>query len=388
MFKKSLIVIGIVFLSGMSGILADRFLFPRLAQTDFFQHHKWLKSSAENVTVINKTQQVYVKEDSSVATLMNPVVSAVVNIVSYPDPNIKNNPAAKPTLNGTGVIATSDGMIMTYASAINYAETSSKTNPVSEYKYKVMTADGNIYDASFSGIDAWSNLAFLKIDATNLPVVSFGDFSSYKAGEKVIAIGNDYGSYQNRFDAGILNSFDPTFSISGQTLATAEKIEGVFLTDFGAEDLSVGGPLVDYSGQVAGIMGSVMENDKQEYFQIPSDKVKKVLDKAIAGQLETDPILGAYYVPVTKTLAMTKDLGTDNGALIYSASGQQGLAILSGSPAAKAGLKIGDIITKVGDTDVTLDNNLSTVLYGYKKGDQVKFTLMRDGKQMELNVQL
>ena len=389
MFKKISIIIAIILVSGMSGIWADRFLFPHLATTDFFQKHEWLKSSAENVTVINRTQQVYVKEDSSVATLMNPVVSAVVNIISYPDPELKNNPAAKDApKNGTGVIATSDGMIMTYVSALDYAKTAGATGGVMEYKYKVMTADGNVYDASFSGLDTWSNLAFLKINANNLPVVSFGDFSTYKAGEKVIAIGNDYPTYQNRFDAGILNSFNPTFNIAGLALNVPEKAEGVFFTDFGAEKLSVGGPIVDYSGQVAGIIGEVSMNDQTKYFQLPSDKIKKALDKMIANQLDTDPVLGIYYVPVTKTLSVTQNLGTENGALIYSASGQQGLAIISGSPAQKAGLKIRDIITKVNGSDVNQDSNLSTLLYGYKKGDKINLTLMRDGQEMKVDVQL
>ena len=388
MFKKSLIIIGIVFISGLSGILADHFLFPYLTTTDFFQRHAWLRQSAENVTVINKTQQVYVKEDSSVAKLMSPVVSAVVNIISYPDPDVKNAAVLNKFKNGTGVIATSDGLIMTYASAIDLGKISNKPAAVPEYKYKVMMADGNSYDANLVGVDAWSNLAFLRVNATNLPVVSFGDINNYKAGEKVIAIGNDYPDYQNRFSAGILNSFDPTFNISGEALNVPEKAEGVFLADFGAEDLSVGSPIVDYSGQVVGIVGSVTKQNQVEYFQLPADKVEAVLGKVIKNQLETDPVLGIYYLPVTKTLAVAEKLNVDAGALIYSATGQQGLAIISGSPAATAGLKIGDVITKVGDTNIDLSNNLSSVLYNYKKGDKIHLTLLRAGQQMEVDVQL
>ncbi len=388
MFKKSLFIIAIIFIAGLSGIIADHFLFPYLTTTDFFQKHNWLKQSAENVTVINKTQQVYVKEDSSVAKLMSPVVSSVVNIISYPNPDIKIGTALNKTKNGTGVIATSDGMIMTYASAINLGKTSTKTDAISEYKYKVMTADGNLYDAELAGVDAWSNLAFLKVNATNLPVVSFGDFNNYKAGEKVIAIGNDYATYQNRFNAGILNSFDSTFNISGEALSVPEKAEGVFITDFGAENLAVGSPIVDYGGQVVGIIGAVKGQNGLKYFQLPSDKIEAVLNKVIKNQLSSDPVLGIYYLPITKTLAVTKNLTVSAGALIYSATGQQGLAIIAGTPAAASGLKIGDIITKVGDTDINLSNNLSSVLYNYKKGDKMHLTLLRAGQKMELDVQL
>lgn len=388
MLKKILFVVAIVVVSGLSGILADHFLFPYLTTTNLFQRYKWLEKSAENVTVINKTEQVYVKEDSSVAKLMSPVTSSVVNIISYPNPDVKNVTPVDKFKNGTGVIATSDGMIMTYASALDFGKTPSKTSPVLEYKYKVMTGDGNLYDADFVGIDSWSNLAFLKINASNLPVISFGDVANYQAGEKVIAIGNDYAAYQNRFSAGILNSFDPAFNISGLAFSVPEKAEGVYLTDFGAEDLSVGSPIVDYSGQVAGIIGAVQETTELKYFQIPSDKIKTALNKAIQKQLDSNPILGVYYLPVTKTLAVTQNLGVEAGALIYSASGQNGLAIIAGSPAAASGLKIGDIITKVNDTDINLANNLSSVLYNYQKGDKIHLTLLRSGQKMELDVQL
>ncbi len=386
MIKKISIIIAIVLIAGLSGILADHFLFPYLATTNIFQRYRWLEKSVESVTVINKTEQVYVKEDSSVAKLMSPVASSVVNIISYPNLEVKGAVFADKFKNGTGVIATSDGMIMTYSSALNFAKIP-KTG-IMEYKYRVMTADGNLYDADFVGIDSWSNLAFLKINASNLPVISFGDFDNYKAGEKVIAIGNDYTTYQNRFSTGIINSFDPTFNIAGLALDVSEKLEGVFVSDFSVENLSVGSPIVDYSGQVVGLVGAVPQQNGLKYFQISSDKIKDVLDKTIQKQLDTNPILGIYYVPVTKTLIATQNLSVADGAMVYSSSGQQGLAVISGTPAAASGLKIGDIITKINDTDINLENNLSSVLYNYKKGDKIHLTLQRGGQQTELDVQL
>lgn len=389
MLKKILFTVGIILIASASGIVADRFLFPYLTTTDFFQRHQWLKKTAENVTVINKTQQVYVKEDSSVAKLMSPVVSSVVNIMYYPNPDLKLKTvaSAEKAKNGTGVIATSDGMIMTYASAIGLEKNPIKGG-ILEYKYKVMTADGNLYDADFVGVDSWSNLAFLKINATNLSVISFGDFVNYNAGEKVIAIGNDAAFYRNTFSAGILNGFDATFNIAGQSLSVSEKMEGVFESDFNWNYLSAGSPVVDYAGQVVGIVGVIGEAGNLKYFQIPSDKIKTVLNRVIQNQLDSNSALGAYYLPVTRTLAVTQNLSVEAGAMIYSASGQNSLAILAGSPAARAGLKIGDIITKVNDTDINLGNNLATTLYNYKKGDKITLTIRRAGEEIKVDVQL
>ncbi|MDR3559502.1 MAG: PDZ domain-containing protein, partial [Candidatus Pacebacteria bacterium] len=134
--------------------------------------------------------------------------------------------------------------------------------------------------------------------------------------------------------------------------------------------------------------GSVESNGQTEYFEIPTDKVQSVLNKEIQKGFSANPILGIYYLPITKTLSLTDNLNVDHGALIYSSLGQQGLAVISGSPAQKAGLELGDIITQVDGNDVTLSDNLSTQLYQHKTGDQLKLTVWRAGKTIALDVQL
>lgn len=381
MFKKVTWIILVIVISGLSGIVADRYFFPYLSSTKFFTKHKLLKKSAEDVTVINKTEQVYVKEDTSVAKITNQVASSVVNIVSYDNFDPSNKTAKNPKAafkNGTGIIVTSDGIIMTYVSAI-IAENA---------KYKILTSNSNTYDAEILGIDSYSNLAFLKINASNLPVVSFGNSDEFTSGEKVIAIGNDMAEYQNKYSSGLLNNYNATFNLSGGTLSSSEKLEGVIEANFNSEEEYVGGPVVDYSGQVIGVTGMIEKDNKQIFFQLPSNKVKIVLDKAIKKQLLNNAQLGIYYVPITKTYALANNLSTEKGALIFSPSGQQGLAIISGTPAAKAGLKINDIITKINNDDVSTDQSLSDLLYEYKKGDQIELTIIRDGGEIKVKIQL
>lgn len=367
MFKKLLIVFAIILISGLSGIITDRYLFPRLASTKFFSKYDFLKKTTERVTVINKTEQVYIKEDSSIDKIANQAISSIVNIVAYDNLNFTNL---------TGEIITSDGIIMTYAK---------ESMPE---KYKIIVKDGNVYDGELLTIDSWSNLAFIKINASNLPVISFANSDEYKPGEKIISVGNNMTEYQNNFSLGILNSFDPTFNISGESLSTAEKLEGVFLSDFNDNKISVGGPVINYSGQIIGITGSVLKNGKIEYFQIPSNKIKKVINKVIDNNLNSNPILGLYYIPINKSYALINDLNYDHGALVYSKSGQNGLAIISKTPAAKAGLKINDIILKVGEEDVDLSNNLSDLLYKYKKDGIIELTIIRNEEEMKIPVQL
>lgn len=391
MFKKILVVIAIALLAALSGVFADRYVFPRLAATKTFQNCSFLKKSAEDVTIIQKTEQVYVKEDSSVEKVASQVDSSVVKIIT-----LKTDTGAKPgsSINwksGSGLIVTSDGMIMTYASVIDFGSPVSsgvKNILPSVLKYNVLTADGNSFEAEFLGLDQWSNLAFLKINASNLPTVSFGNSDDIRAGEKLIAIGESSSQNKNIYGAGVLSDFSSTYNLSGKTLSSSEKMEGVFITDLNWSNGFLGGPVIDYSSQVMGVTGSLLIDGKESFFQIPSNKVKLVVSRAINKQLEQNYNLGIYYIPLTKSYALANNSQMESGALIFSPSGQQGLAVIFGSPAEKAGLKIGDIITRVNDDGISLDHNLPDALYSYKKGDEVEITVIREKEEIKMKVTL
>ncbi len=380
MFKKSLIIITIVLIAGISGIIANRYLFPYLASTHFFSHCKFLQQANKDITVINKTEKVYIKEASSITAITDPVVDSIVNIISYPN-NTKNsqkNSLVANFKNGTGEILTSDGIIITYVTAINPQDA----------HYKIITNTGDSYEGKLIGIDSWSNLAFLKIETTNLPIIPFSSISKYQPGEKIIVIGNNFSNYQNRFSVGILNGFDDTFNISGQSIDSSEKMQGVFLTDINNQYLSPGDAVFDYSGQFMGIVGSVMINNQNKFFIISSHKVENVLKKVIGKTLDANPVLGIYYKPLTESYVLVNKLKNRNGALIYAPSGKQGLAIIAGTPAAKSQLKINDVIEKVDDQKVDDQHNLSAILYNYKKGDKITLTVLRNQKEIKIKIQL
>jgi len=372
--KKLILLALLLVFGGLGGIVADRYLFPYLSATKTFSQYAFLKKGSENITVINKTEQVTVKEETSISKITNQVSSSIVNIVSYPDGEVKNvalkrSSAPKvATKNGTGIIVTGDGLIMTYAASINLADT----------KYKVMTYDGNVYDATLSGVDSYSNLAFLKINANNLSVASLSDSDSVKAGEKVIAVTNSFSSYANKYASGLISDFNPSYNLAGLALSSSEKLEGVFETDFSQQQYFIGGPVVDYSGQIVGISGVIEKDNVQSFFLIPSNKMRAVIDRAVKKELDASASLGIYYKPISKTYAIENNSDIEAGALIYSASGQQGLAILNNSPAQKAGLKLGDIITAIDGKKISIENSLSDLLYAYKKGDRIELTFLRD----------
>lgn len=369
--KIILLVLAIFVISGISFIVLDRYILPKLSASKTLSKYKFFQKANERTTIIEKTEQVTIRESDSVNEIASQAAAAVVNIISISD--IGNQ--AK---NGSGVIATSDGLIITYRDAI--IEENSK--------YKVLVFDGSNYDAEIVGIDEFSGLAFLKMNASNLSVISFANSDDSRPGKKLIAIGNSFGDYQNRFASGLLSDINKAFNLSGKTLSSSEKLEGILETDFDSQEFYLGGPMIDYSSELVGIIGTIKIDNKQKYFQIPSNVVKKSMELAIAGDLSERPYLGIYYIPLTKAYVIVNNLTRDKGALIYSASGKQGLAIINGSPAEKAGLKLNDIIIAVNDKEINLDNPLSNILSELRKGDEIELTIIRNGEEIKLKVQL
>ena len=315
----------------------------------------------------------------SINEIASQASNAVINIISIAT---QKDPITKITKNidqsGTGTIVTSDGVIVTYRSAIIEKNAT----------YKVLLFNGSSFDARLIGVDEFSNLAFLKIEATNLTAISFGDSARAIAGKKLVVIGNSFGEYQNRYATGLLSNINKTFNLAGKTVSSSEKLEGVFEVDFNNQKEYVGGPVIGYSGDLLGVVGMIVVDGEKEYFEIPASFIQKDLALALAGGFEKTPSLGAYYVSITKEYAIAHSLTNDHGALIFSPSGNQGLAIISNSPAEKAGLRINDVVVSVGEKNVDINNPLSNLINEYKKGDSVELGVNRDGQEIKIQVNL
>ena len=362
---------------GIGGSFMDTYLLPKLSTNPFFGKFTIFKKANDNVTVINRTEQVTVKEDDSVNEISSGASASVVSIISLNNSQKNLLPEAE-IMSGTGVLATSDGVIVTYRTAI-FENNSS---------YAVFLFDGEKYDAKLLGIDNFTNLAYLKINANNLPSIDFANSDDFRSGKKLVAIGNSFSEYQNRFSAGLLSNVNKTFNLSGKTVASSEKVEGVFETDFDNQQHYLGGPVISYGGSLVGIIGKISIDNKDIFFQIPSNIIKKSLEVALNGDLEKRPALGVYYLTITKEFAFAHNMKTDKGALIFSPSGRSSLAIIDGSPAQKADLQISDIIVAVNGNVVDLSNPLSNLVSQYKKGDQIELTVLRGGEEIKVPVQL
>lgn len=365
-------------LGGIGGVFFDRYAVSRLASVSILAKTGIFKKLNDRVTIINKTETLVVREDDSVEKIVSQPATAVVNIVALSKEDFSISSVKEKTTEG--VLLTNDGVIATY---------SEKPIDSKDSRYFVLLFDGTNHPADFIGYDSLTNLAFFRLsDGANTPAIAFANSLDARVGKKLIIIGNASQEYQNRLAVGILSNNNRTFNLSGKTVSSSEKWEGVFETDLSNAENFVGGPAVGFNGEMVGLVGALTIDNSVKTFLIPSNVVRKSLESFVNGALAKRPTLGAYYLPITKTLALEKELPRDRGALIYSPSGKTGLAIIADSPAMRASLHVNDIIVSVNGKEIDLDNTLPELIAGFNTGDTIELTILRDGKEQKVSVNL
>lgn len=379
--RKSLffVFVGLVIfiVGGFGGVLFDRYAASKLAAIPGLANLSIFKKLTERVTIINKTEQVVIREDDSVEKIVSQSATAVVNIVALAH---EGSAAKKEVATTTGVLLTNDGLIVTY---------SEKPFGNGDIRYSILLFDGTSHAANFIGYDPLNNLSFFRLnDAMSTPAIALANSDDARVGKKLIAIGNAFTEYQNRLAVGILGNNNRTFNLSGKTVASSEKWEGVFEMDLAGSENFVGGPVIGFNGEMVGLVGALVIDNVTKSFLIPSNVVRESLDRVINGTLAKRPVLGVYYLPITKVLALGQGLSRDRGALIYSLSGKTGLAVIANSPAMKAGIQAGDIIAAINGKEINLDNPLPEVLARFSTGDTVELLLIRGGEELRVSVTL
>lgn len=373
----------VFFLSGASLVVIDRYLFPYLATVKWIGKYKFFKKATEDVVVVNKTEQITVSEDQTISRYSNKAASSVVEIISYKKDSkglarLGNSNQVK---YGSGLIVTADGLILTHKEAI-FSE---------QADYRVFVAKDRQFEARLAAIDSFTNLAFLKIDgAPDLPVASFIAPEDMKVGAKAIAIGRNGSDFQAIFKSGLVSQYQSSFSLAG-ALSLSEKMQGVYIADFDmneeGDEKTIGGAVADYNGNVIGILGVRKIADQKQYFIVPVNSVQELVNQYISTGAVKRGALGIYYLSLSAESASLSG-GLDRGALVYSPSGQQGLAVLSGSAAEKAGIRIMNVILSVNGEEVNAENNLAYLVSKYKPGEEIELKIVRDGKEMDIRVVL
>jgi S1-C subfamily serine protease len=286
---------------------------------------------------------------------------------------------------GTGIILSSNGLIVTNRHVV----------PQGTTKVSVTLSDGTTFDnvqvLGRTGQQDSLDIAFLKIKDTKghaLKAAKLGDSSKMQVGESVVAIGNALGQFQNTVTVGVLSGYGRSVRASDSSGGNVENLEDLFQTDAAINEGNSGGPLANLSGEVVGINTAIAGDAQNIGFAIPINDVKGLIESVMAsGKLER-PYLGVYYVPLTNDVAEQYGLKVQRGAYIAPASVLGSNPIAPGGPADKAGLKPGDIITKIGNDNIDQNNSLSALVNKRKVGDKISLTVLRGGKTLNIEVTL
>ena len=265
---------------------------------------------------------------------------------------------------GSGVIVTTNGYILTNNHVVEAAD-----------EIQVALADGKIYPAKVVGADPETDLAVLKINATKLPAIVFGQSESLRVGDWVLAIGNPFGVGQT-VTLGIVSAL-------GRSHLGINTFENFIQTDAAINPGNSGGALVDAAGNLIGINSAIYSRTGGSQgigFAIPANLAKQVLEQIIKNGSVTRGWVGIEVQDLSPEIAESFNLKSTEGALIAG--------VLKGGPADAAGIKPGDILLAVEGKPVSDSSTLLNLIASLQPGTEAHLTLGRGTKRVEVSVKV
>ena len=326
-------------------------------------------SITESPTADN-VSDVRIDESSAVIAAVEKVAPAVVTITASGGGILGTGSGT-----GSGVIYHPDGWILTNRHVVEGAD-----------ELIVVLNDGRQFAGTTYGIDTLTDLAIVKIDATELPAAPIGTSAALEPGQLAIAIGNPLG-YENTVTTGVVSGLGRAITASDATQTSAERLRNLIQTDAAINPGNSGGPLVNSAGQVIGVNTAVSTAAQGLGFAIPIDVAKPIMQQALDGQPLVRPWIGVYYVPIDPAVAADQNLPVDHGVLIARTDGGAEV-VIPGSPAEAAGLQAGDIITAIDGEQIDAETELSMLILPYSPGDTITLRVMRDNSVQEIQVTL
>ena len=322
---------------------------------------------------VGTTKPVTIDESSATIDVAAKVSPAVVRItVGGTTPDASG--AIPETGVGSGVIYDSNGWVLTNHHVVSTAKT-----------VQVELKDGRVFTGNVYGIDTLTDLAIVKIDATDVPAAALGNSDALEVGQLVIAIGSPLGTYSNSVTSGIV-------SAKGRSITTddGDNLNNLIQTDAAINPGNSGGPLLDANGAIVGINTAIATNSNGIGFAIPIDIARPIMEQAVAGEPLSRPYLGISFISIDRAIADTEKLDATQGALV-GGIGQDGSVVpgvQDGTPAKAAGIEDGDIIVSVAGKVLDEEHPLDATLSQFAPGDTVAVEILRDGQTITLQVTL
>ena len=314
--------------------------------------------TAANVSVKKVDGQTLMTPSEVYASTVNSVVSINCSAVST---NIFGQQTESAS-SGSGFIYTADGYIVTNQHVVANASS-----------INVTLYNGDTYPATLVGSDSDYDVAVLKIDAKDLPAVTLGSSTDVNVGDTVMAIGNPLGELTFSMSQDIVSCVNRAINVEGTPF-------NMIQVDASINPGNSGGPLMNLYGEVVGIVSakySSYANTTVEGlgFAIPINDVQSIIKDIIEnGSVGNKAYMAITAGTMTQQMAAQYKINATEGVFVYS--------VEDGGAGDKAGLKLGDVITKLNDTQITSMEDLSAAKKGFKAGDTVTLTVLRDGKEI------
>ncbi len=366
------LVVGLV-LGGLPG--------NRMSQQAYIDEAVQSALSAQSTTQLNST------DDGSVnGAVFNQVTTdysdAIQQVVDKASPSVVGIATGIGT--GTGVIVSADGLILTNQHVIAQEDASLMFQPFGQFMQPqqvdstitVTLSDGTQYEATVLFEDETMDLAVIKIDAAGLTAATLGDSNSVKVGAVTIAIGNPLGLEQT-VTSGIVSALDRSVPLSDTQIA-----EDLIQTDAAINAGNSGGALLNTSGEVVGINSYKLSNGEGIGFAIPINAAKPILEQIIKnGEFKQSQIgLSLIDKELLSYYNDNEQIKLDKGLYVYEVN--------SDSDAYAKGLRQGDVITAVDGTEINTILEFKEQIYKHLPGDSVTLTVLRDGSESQMTVQL
>ncbi|MEC4815979.1 MAG: HhoA/HhoB/HtrA family serine endopeptidase [Scytonema sp. PMC 1069.18] len=283
-----------------------------------------------------------------------------------------NAPPSKETVRGvgSGFIINSNGEILTNAHVVNGADT-----------VTVTLKDGRSFQGKVMGADTVTDVAVVKIKANNLPTVSLGNSEQLKPGEWAIAIGNPLG-LDNTVTEGIISATGRSSSQVG----VPDKRVNFIQTDAAINPGNSGGPLLNSQGQVIGINTAIIQNAQGLGFSIPINTAKNIANQLIAKGKVEHAYLGVQMVTLTPELKQQINDNPNAPISVLESQGVLVVKVIPDSPAAKEGIRAGDVIVKVNNQPISKADNLQQAVESSSVGSNLLIEVRRNGQTLNLSI--
>lgn len=338
------------------------FGFVRLVQTGKLKMEWSPFPQVKNTT--EETRTLVKEENAVIETVENSAPSVVAigvtqRVVNPFNPN--ELPRNRQSTIGTGFVVSENGVVITNRHVVADLDAD----------YSVITKDGKKLEVERIYRDTNLDLALVKTKPDgSLKALKLGDSSKLKVGQTVIAIGNALGRFSNTVTTGVVSGLGRSIGAGDPFSGQTELLDDLIQTDAAINPGNSGGPLLNSAGEVIGVNVAVSEAAQNIGFTVPINSVKPIVDEFVSTGKISRAFLGVNYRVITRDLALLNEV--PQGAYIQE--------VVSNSPAEKAGIKAGDIVTRIDGQQVNDQNFISEFIRGKKPGDKISVEIWTESE--------